>query len=81
MPWRSVQDELGKYRCVDHQGRMYQGTPYAVEPAPTEKALIAVCMMHDHFNWANLVMTTPDVTCPGDVVDNDGFWMTAETKF
>ena len=34
MPWTTVQDEFGKYRWIDHEGRMYQGTPYAVEPDP-----------------------------------------------
>ena len=43
--WRSVQGELGRYRCIDHQGRMYQGTPYAAEPDPPEKTLIVVLQL------------------------------------
>ena len=48
---------------------MCQGKPYAVEPDPTENALIAVSMMHVHL--AKTDMTELDVTCPGDVVHND----------
>ena len=32
MPWRTIQDEFGKHKWIDHEGRVYQGTPYAVEP-------------------------------------------------
>ena len=39
MPWQSVQDEFGKYRWINHEGRMYQRTPYAIEQDPTEKTL------------------------------------------
>ena len=56
IPWRTVQDEFGKYRCIDHEGRTYQGTPYAVEEDPTAKPNI----------------TKPDVTFPEDIVDNSG---------
>ena len=26
MPWRSIQDEFGKYKWLDHTGKVYQGT-------------------------------------------------------
>ena len=68
MPWRAIQDEFGKYRWIDHEGRMYQGTPYAVEQDLTAIVVIA-SMMHAHLAKRNLVQ--PDVTCPTDVVDND----------
>ena len=32
MPWRTIQDEFGKFKWVDHAGRIYQGTPFSVEP-------------------------------------------------
>ena len=46
-----------------------RGTPYAVEPDPHKKNLIVASMMHAHM--VKPTMTMPDVTCPGDVVDND----------
>ena len=61
MRWRAVQDEFGKYRWIDHEGRMYQGTPYAAEPDSTEKNLFVVSMMHA--NAVKPVSAIPDVTC------------------
>ena len=29
MPWRTIKDEFGKFKWIDHEGRVYQGTPYA----------------------------------------------------
>ena len=69
MPWRSVQDEFGKYKWIDYEGRTYQGTSYAIEQDPTEKTLFVVSMMHSNTVKPNAA--EPDVTCPGDVVDND----------
>ena len=69
MPWRSVQDELGKCRWIYHEGRVYQSRPYAAEQNPTEKNLFVVSMMHA--NLVKYTTTAPDVTCPGDVVDKD----------
>ena len=69
MPCRSVQDGFGKYGWVDHEGRMYQVTPCAIEQDPADKTLFVVSVRH-----ANTVKPTtnaPDVTCPGDVVDDD----------
>ena len=37
MPWRTAQDEFGKYRWIDHQGRVSQSTAHAVEPDPTAR--------------------------------------------
>ena len=39
MPWRIVQDEFGKFCWMDHKGRVYQGTPYAVEPDASENGV------------------------------------------
>ena len=37
MPWRTMQDEFGKFKWVDHAGRIYHGTPFSVEPDVTSK--------------------------------------------
>ena len=39
MPWCTIQDEFGKFKWVDHAGRVYQGTPYSVEPDATAKRI------------------------------------------
>ena len=46
MPWRSIQDELGKFKWLDHKGKIYQGTPYSVEPDVNSKQMFAASMMH-----------------------------------
>ena len=46
MPWRSIQDELGKFKWHDHTGKIYQGTPFSVEPDITSKQLFVASMMH-----------------------------------
>ena len=43
---RACPGVLDKMNSVDHQGCKYQGTPYAMEPSPTEKTLIVVSLMH-----------------------------------
>ena len=70
MPWRILQDEFGKFRWNDHEGRMYQGTPYSVEPDATAKMLFVASMMHAHLQKPTLD-EKPDVTCPNDTMDND----------
>ena len=37
MPWRSIQDEFGKFKWIDRSGRIYHGTPFSVEPDITSK--------------------------------------------
>ena len=46
MPWRSVQDEFGKFKWIDHSGRIYHGTPFSVEPDITSKHVFIASMMH-----------------------------------
>ena len=70
MPWRTVQDEFGKIRWIDHEGRMYQGTPYAVEPDANARMVFIASMMHAHMQKPTL-SEKPDVTCPDDAVDTD----------
>ena len=36
---RTIQDEFDKYKWIDNEGRVYQGTPYAVEPGAGAKFL------------------------------------------
>ena len=46
MPWRTIQDEFGKFKWVDHAGRVYHGTPFSVEPDVTSKHVFIASMMH-----------------------------------
>ena len=39
MPWRTTKDEFGKFKWIDHEGRVCQGTPFAVEPDATAKTV------------------------------------------
>ena len=69
MPWRIVQDEFGKNRWIDHEGRMYQGTSYSVEPDPIARAVFIASMSHARLSKYN-VSVEPYVTCPSDVLDH-----------
>ena len=66
MPWRRIQDELGKFKWLDHTGKIYQGTPFSVEPDITSKQLFVASMMHSS-SHPLVLKDTPDVTCPSDV--------------
>ena len=66
MPWRSIKDELGKFKWLDHTGKIYQGTPYSVEPDITSKQMFIASMMHSS-SQSPVLRDTPDVTCPSDV--------------
>ena len=66
MPWRSIQDELGKFKWLDHKGKIYQGTPCSVEPDVTSKQMFVASMMHTS-NHSPVLRDVPDVTCPSDV--------------
>ena len=46
MPWRSVQDEFGKFKWIDHAGRIYQGTSFSVGPGIASKHVFIASMMH-----------------------------------
>ena len=70
MPWRSVQDEFGKFKWIDHSGRIYQGTPFSVEPDITSKHVFIASMMHTS-SRSPVLHDTPDVTCPSDLPDSD----------
>ena len=61
MPWRTIQDEFGKFNWVDHAGRVYQGTPYSVEPDATTKHIFVANMMHTSMR-SPVLRDTPDVT-------------------
>ena len=47
IPWRSIQDELGKFKWLDLKGKIYSGTPYSVEPDHHFQA--DVCRQHDAY--------------------------------
>ena len=65
MPWRSIQDEFGKLKWLDHTGQIYQGTPFSVEPDITSKHVFIASMMHSS-SQPPVLRDTPDVTCPSD---------------
>ena len=65
MPWRSIQDELGKFKWLDHTGKIYHGTPVSIEPDITSKQLFVASMMHSS-SQSPVLRDTPDVTCPSD---------------
>ena len=69
MPSRNIQDEFGKFRWIDHEGRGYQGTPYSVEPDATSKTAFITSMTHAHMQHP-MLSEKPDVTCPSDAQDN-----------
>ena len=70
MPWRSIQDEFGKFKWIDHAGRIYQGTPFSVEPDITSKHVFIASMMHTSSRHP-VLSDTPDVTCPSDYPDSE----------
>ena len=65
MPWRSIQDEFGKFKWLDHTGKIYQGTPFSIEPDITSKQVFVASMMHSS-SHPLVLKDTPDVTCPSD---------------
>ena len=70
MPWRTIQDEFGKFKWVDHAGRIYQGTPFSVEPDVTSKHIFVASMMHTSMR-SPVLREKPDVTCPSDFPDSE----------
>ena len=70
MPWRTIQDEFGKLKRVDHAGRIYHGTPFSVEPDVTSKHLFIASMMHTSIRCPVLT-DKPDVTCPSNFPDSE----------
>ena len=70
MPWRSIQDEFGKLKWIDPSGRIYQGTPFSVEPDITAKHVFIASMMHTSMRSPRL-RDLPDVTCPSDFPDSE----------
>ena len=70
VPWRTIKDEFGKFKWIDHSGRVYQGTPYAVEPDATAKTVFIASMMHTQTH-SPVLQDKPDVTCPSDVQDSE----------
>ena len=69
MPWRTIQDEFGKFKWVDHAGRIYQGTPFSVEPDVTSKHIFVASMIHTSMR-SPVLRDKPDVTCPSDFPDS-----------
>ena len=65
MPWRSIRDELGKFKWLDHRGKIYSGIPYSVEPDVNSKQMFVASMMHAS-SQAPVLNDVPDVTCPSD---------------
>ena len=70
MPWRTIQDEFGKFKWVDHAGRVYQGTPFSIEPDSTSKRIFVASMRRSSMRFP-VLRDTPDVTCPSDFPDSD----------
>ena len=70
MPWRTTQDEFGKFKSVDHAGRIYHGTPFSVEPYATSKHIFVASMMHTSMR-SPVLRDKPDVTCPSDFPDSE----------
>ena len=70
MPWRTIKDEFGKFKRMDYEGRVYQGTPFAVEPDATAKTVFIASMMHAQTQHP-VLNEKPDVTCPSDVQDSE----------
>ena len=69
-PWRTIQDEFGKFKWVDHAGRIYHGTPFSVEPDVTSKHIFIASMMHTALR-SPVLNDKPDVTCPSDLPDSE----------
>ena len=70
MLWRTIKDEFGKFKLIDHDGRAKQGSPYSVEPDATAKQIFVASMMHTSTRTPTL-SDTPDVTCPSDLPDSE----------
>ena len=70
MLWRTIKDEFGKFKWIDHEGRSYQGNPYSVEPDATAKNIFVASVMHTSMRYPTL-RDTPDVTCPSDFPDSE----------
>ena len=70
MPWRTIKDEFGKFKWIDHEGRVYQGTPYVVEPDATAKTVLIASMIYAQMH-SPVLQDKPDVTCPSDVQDSE----------
>ena len=66
MPWRSIQDELGKFKWLDHQGKICSGIPYSVEPDVSSKQMFVASMMHAS-SQSPVLKDVPDITCPSDL--------------
>ena len=69
-PWRSIQDEFGKFKWIDPSGRIYQGTPFSVELDIAAKHVFIASVMHTSMR-SPVLRDQPDVTCPSDFLDND----------
>ena len=70
MPWRTIQDEFGKFKWIDHAGRIYHGTPFSVEPDVTSKHIFIASMIHNSIR-SPVLKDKPDVTCPSDFPDGE----------
>ena len=70
MPWRTIKDEFCKFKWIDHEGRVCQGTPYTGKPDATAKTVFIASMTHAQLRPPAL-HDKPDVTCPSDVQDSE----------
>ena len=66
MLWRTIKDEFGKFKWIDHEVRTYQGKPYSVEPDATAKQTFVASLMHTSMKSLTL-SDTLDATCPSDL--------------
>ena len=70
MPWRAIKDEFGKFKWIDHEGRVYQGTPFVVEPDATAMTVFIASMMHAQ-TQRPVLSEKPDVARPSDFQDSE----------
>ena len=61
---------LASSKGIDHEGRVYQGPPFAIKPDATAKTAFIASMMHAHVQHP-VLNEKPDVTRPSDVQDNE----------
>ena len=71
MPWRTIKYEFGKFKWIDYEGRVYQGTPHTVDPDATAKTVFVASMMRTHTHSPVPQLDKPDAPCSSDVQDSE----------
>ena len=70
MPWRSIQDGFGKFKWINHSGRVYHGTPFSVEPDITSRACVH-CEHDAHIYAISIAPGQAEFACPSDCPVSD----------